>query len=223
MIRKAEGETVAGLKVMAALKTENLVLATMPGTVTLDWGKLNVIKGTVGSIVEAAPPPIAKREGSGWAWVECPTPEMKEKLLAVKIVWNIDAKSFIVFRKPRVTPYVHQALEFRGLRTEAQWLEAKEKVIEHGKESGLTIIHSTPKKWEDANTERKVLVVKLTKPGYQLPDEVYVEGTRGKGKVRIEVGRAPRCLICAGEDHHLAVCEYGDFVAQKRRKIEHIL
>jgi len=217
LLMRSEGENEAGKQVMKAIREEHLVLATVPGA-SMDQKRTKAVAGTVGSLIRAPPPLVKRYDGSDWAWISCTTSEIKEQLLAAKIVWNIELKSYIVFRKPRAKPYSCQALQIRGVQSEKQWKEAKEVLIKDGKESGLKIVHATPKEWSDADTERKILIVKVKKLDYAHPAEIEVKGLKGKGKARLEGKKAPRCLICAGEDHHLATCEYASFAAAARKE-----
>jgi hypothetical protein len=215
-VKGAHGAEVAGKRIMAALKAPNLVLATVPGA-RLDPRKLNAIKGTVGSMTNGSPPPVEFHQGSEWAWIACPTPAIAEVLLTEKIVWNPALRAFIVFRKPRAVPYACVALAIRGLQNKVQWLQAINLLVADGKDSGLTVVHTSPPQWTDNYTERVIWIVRTTTPGYAYPAQLRVKSARGQGRVPIEVSAAPRCMICAGEDHHQATCDYAAYAAKARK------
>lgn len=217
-LKKEMTEEEAIEVVVEALTQKHLVLATFPGS-RLDPKALSFLKVSVGNVLGASPPPISIHPATAWAYVECENNDQKLKLLSAKIVWNVVAKSFVVFRAPRIRPYAHKAVEVRGLRSQEHCDVAEAALLEDGRHAGVEIKARYPDRWVADNKERVIWVFKHTVETYTFPPTLRapVSGDRPNYETKFEFAKAPVCAICAGEDHHLFVCPYKE--ESHRRKM----
>jgi hypothetical protein len=210
----------AHAEVVNALTRPHLVLATIPGD-KLDQRKLSFIKMSAGSVLGTAPPPVTIYPSTAWAYVECAEEKQARDLLSAKIVWNAAAKSYVVFRKPRIRPYTFKAVEVRGISSQSHWDAAKAALLEDGKQAGLEIKVTYPQTWVKGDTERIVWVVRHPKAlSYLYPASLraHTVGDKPNHPSKFEFTKGPVCFICAGEDHHLTLCPYKPFADKERQK-----
>jgi hypothetical protein len=205
---------VASETIRKSLQTPFLVLATVPGQ-KVNGKLLGAIRMTLGNLLKGVPPPL-ETHGHGWVYVFCRTEVEAKMLLDAKIVKSWAIRGYLVFRNPRCTPYTHKAAELRGITSEANWMSARKALLDDGeKNGGIKIVMTYPEKWTETYKERTIWIIAHKEPTYMFPQflRILVEGEHETKFLQLT--RAPTCMICAGEDHHLAVCPYREGLQQK--------
>ena len=205
--------------ILNALTRPHLVLGTVAGD--SDNRKVGHVKASVGTILGTSPPPITVYPATSWFYIECGGEKQANDLLSAKIVWNDAAKAFVVFRKPRVKPFSSKAIEVLGIMSQDHWDAALAALLLDGKAADLEVIKTYPQCWVEDNTERTIWVVRHSgNIQYMYPPSlrVHVEGDKPSHPSKFVYQKSPVCLICTGEDHHLALCSYKAYAEKEKAK-----